>query len=228
MAHWNKHWNTSRVHQEILEVWAHKFITEYEKISHFSSSDIVLDFGAGRGDVSLLLASKVAKVYLYDTSPAFQKALATRCASIPNACVINDPAVISNTVSLILVNSVIQYLSSAEVTQMFSHFRRISDQHTKIIIADILPLGYSKIPDALHLIVSGIRNGYIREFMANMISCLIFSPELSLKSSSLQMYDYTTLAEIASQEGFSCRKLPDNFTSSQLRYTIQCTVRQAA
>ena len=221
---WDQHWNSTRINHDIFEVWAKYFIQSYENDFGFSREDIILDFGAGRGDIPLLIKDRVQKIYLFEKSKVSADILRKRFDGFQNVYILDDILEINESPSLIIINSVIQYMSKDEVENMLSNLRKISNLKTKLIISDILPSGYTKLVDAIYLLKTSMKNGFFLKFVADMITNILHSPKLSLKTSSLQIHDEDELKQILLKHGYDSIKMERNFTYSTQRYTLYCTL----
>ena len=220
---WDRHWDSTKINCDIFDIGAKYFIESYEKYFHFLKTDIVLDFGAGKGDVSLLIRDKVQKIYLFEKSKMSTELLRKRFYDCENIHILDSLPEIKEPVSVIIINSVIQYMSKNEVEKMLSDLQKISSPNTKLIISDALPSGYTKFNDALHMLKTSLKNGFFLEFVTNMITSIINSPQLSLKTSSLQIYDKDEMKQILLKHGYDSVIMEKNFTYSQDRYTLYCT-----
>ena len=222
-SRWDQHWNSTKINYDIFNVGAEYFIECYEKHFGFSESDIILDFGAGKGDIAPLLKDKVHKIYLFDKSEISTDNLKNRFSNFENIYILNDLTEIKESVSVIIINSVIQYMSKNEVEKMLADLKKISGSNTKLIISDALPMGYTKLNDALHMLKISLKNGFFLKFAINMVTSIINSPKLSLKTSSLQIYDKDEIRQILLNHGYNSVIMEKNFAYSANRYTIYCT-----
>ena len=221
---WDQHWNSTKINYDIFKIWAQCFIRSYEKYFGFSKSDIVLDFGAGRGDIPLLIKDKVQKIYLFEKSQISTDFLRKKFKNIKNIDIVDNVLEINEPVSLIIINSVIQYMTKDEVGNMLSNLHKISNSKTKLIISDTLPSNYTKFNDAINLLKTSLKNGFFLKFASNMATSIIYSPKLSLKTSALQAYDAYEIKQLLLKHGYNSIIMERNFTYSTHRYTLYCTL----
>ncbi len=83
-----------------------------------SRDAIVLDYGCGEADTAEALAAKCGKLYLFDTADTVRARLAAKHANNPKIVVLDEAGledVPDQSIDLIVVNSVLQYLSHAEL-----------------------------------------------------------------------------------------------------------------
>ena len=65
---WDSFWNSQRVNHDILKEWSKYFFRSYENQIGFKVDDVILDYGAGCGDLSILMSPMVKRYYVYDKS----------------------------------------------------------------------------------------------------------------------------------------------------------------
>ena len=172
----------------------------------------------------MLIQDRVQKICLFDKSKVSADILRKRFDGFQNVNILDDVVEVNESVSLIIINSVIQYMSKNEVESMLSNLRKISNLKTKLIISDILPSGYTKSSDAIYLLKTSMKNGFFLKFVTDMIASILYSPKLSLKTSSLQIYNEDELKQILLKHGYDSIRMERNFTYSTHRYTLYCTL----
>jgi len=223
-SEWDQHFSSTEIDHGIMQVWAGYFVDSYQKYFGFSKHEVVLDFGAGLGDVSHLIKDKVERIYLYDKSDFFLDQLRKRFGAFSHLQVVDSLQNIKGPVSLIIINGVIHYMKENEVKHMLVELKSLCDLKTRIIISDIVPPGYSKLVDAGSQLLTGLRKKFFRKLLSFIITNIIDNPKLSLKTSSLYHYDEEELKKILSRLGYAARKMENNFSYSKYRYTLHCTL----
>ena len=217
---WDKYWNSNNINRKIMEVWAACFVGAYEKQFHFKPDDAVLDFGAGYGNVSYLIRKKVRKIYLYDKAEYIQEVLRHTLDKHENTQIIADLNEIREKVSVIILNSVCQYIDKQEFKNILDSFAGLSDQNTNLVIADIIPKNYSKMTDFLGQLSLGLKYGFFTNLLTYAISNTLFSPALSLSEEHLIKYDQDEMINLLAEHGFEAILAPVNYTYSRKRYTV--------
>lgn len=205
-----------------MQIWAEYFVDSYEKYFGFSKNDTVLDFGAGLGDISFLIKDRVASLVLYDKSEYFLDQLGRRFAAFPHIRVARSLREVQGPVSLIIINGVIHYMKENELEEMLVGLRGLCDLKTRIIIADIVPPGYSKLVDAFSQLRTGLRKGFLKKLLSFIVTNLWDDPKLGLKSSSFYLHGEEELEGTLSRFGYAARKMEKNFSYSKYRYTLDC------
>lgn len=103
----------------------------------------VLDFGSGLGLVAAALAPQVGRVWVWDASPTMRRHTAAATATYPNVAALDleDPGGLPAQVrvDVILVNSVVQYMTAAELTTWMSVWVRLLAPDGCIVLSDVMP-----------------------------------------------------------------------------------------
>ena len=221
-ADWDSHWNTKGINHDIMQIWAGYFVDSYQKYFGFLENDVVLDFGAGLGDVSFLIKDKVQRIYLFDKSKYFLEELAKRFERFENVRVVDSLRKIEEPVTLIIISGVAPYLSEEELKDMLIGLHGLCEATTRIIISDIVPPDYSKFIDGFSQLLTGLRKKFFTKFVSYIFTNIFYDPKLSLKTSSLYTYDEKVLKQILREHGYSARRMESNFSYSKYRYTLLC------
>jgi hypothetical protein len=219
---WDRHFSSIKIDHGIMQIWAEYFVDSYQKYFGFSKNDMVLDFGAGLGDISFLIKDRVASLFVYDKSEFFLEQLWRRFAAVPSIRVVRSLREVEGPVSLIIINGVIHYMKENELEEMLVGLRGLCDLKTRIIIADIVPPGYSKVVDAFSQLRTGLRKGFLKKLLSFIVTNLRDDPKLGLKSSSFYLHDEEELKGTLSRFGYTARKMEKNFSYSKYRYTLDC------
>lgn len=221
-AEWDSHWNTKGINHDIMQIWAGYFVDSYQKYFGFLENDVVLDFGAGLGDVSFLIKDKVQRIYLFDKSKYFLEELAKRFERFENVRVVDSLGKIEEPVTLIIISGVAPYLSEEELKDMLIGLHGLCEASTRIIISDIVPPRYSKFIDGFSQLLTGLKEKFFTKLFSYILSNIFYDPKLSLKTSSLYKYDEKALKQILGENGYSARRMENNFSYSKYRYTLLC------
>ena len=217
---WDKYWNSSNINRELMQVWATYFVGAYEKHFGFNENDVVLDFGAGYGNVSFLIRNKVKHIYMYDKAEYMQEVLRHNFSEQKNMQIISDLNEIKEKVSVIIVNSVSQYINKEEFREVLKEFNGLCNARTNLIIADIIPQDYSKMTDFRNQLSISMKYGFFSKLLIYAISNTFFSPSLSLSAEYLVKYDENEMLSLLAEQGFDAKKTENNFTFSKNRFTI--------
>ena len=225
MKSWDAYWNNKSLNRTIMGVWAARFVGTYDRYIVFKPDDVVLDFGAGNGDVSFLIRNKVHHIYLYDKAQSMSEALQKNFSGEKNMQVVSNLSEIRDKVSVILVNSVIQYIPREEFNQILKDFKRIAQEGTCLVIADIIPRKYSLMGDFIGQLSLGLKYGFFIKLISFAVGTTRINAGMSLSPKHLIKYDQEEILQMIEENGFTGSLSPVNFTYSRKRYTIiaHCT-----
>ena len=203
-----------------MQVWAAYFVGAYERHIGLSENDYVLDFGAGYGSVSAFIRNKVKHIYLLDKADYMQEVLKFNYSQYDNMEVIGDLDEINEKVSVIIVNSVAQYIDKEEFKSILKGFKKVCKPDAQIVIADLIPNNYSKLQDFRGQLSLSLKYGFFTKLLVYAVSNTFFSPKLSLSGDYLIKYDPEEMIAMLSDHGFESRLAESNFTYSRKRFTI--------
>jgi len=119
MHGWSAFWNTYYQDGQAVRLEALEFVRQLENLLGITATMRVLDFGCGAGFVAEALAPKVRALYLWDVYPYQLNRARERLGRYENVAVLDLPAPANPRpplrFDLILVNSVIQYMTASEL-----------------------------------------------------------------------------------------------------------------
>src|SRR5262245_18507829 len=121
----------------------------------------VLDFGSGDAVHADLVAAAAREVLLCDAAPSVRAAMAARFAGKPKIKVLAPEEVErlpDGSLDLIVANSVVQYLTAAELDRMLAMFRRLLARGGALIVADVIPPDVGALSDLVALLRYAVRN----------------------------------------------------------------------
>jgi len=125
----------------------------------------VLDFGCGFGYASELLAAAGASVRFWDLSSHMRRVAEERTAAHPTAAPTDvTPALRGRTVDgapfdRIVVNSVVQYMTDAELDGWLAAWRDLLAPGGKVVLSDLIDPDRGGLRDLADLLWFGVRHG---------------------------------------------------------------------
>lgn len=129
-----------------------------------SSQATVLDYGCGEAQSADLVAAKVKTLFLSDAAPLVRQRLEQAFTGCDNISILapEDLATIEkSSLDLIVVNSLVQYLSADELAKLLDVWRAKLKPSGKLILADIIPPDLSATIDAEALLSFAFRGGFL-------------------------------------------------------------------
>ncbi len=194
--------------------------------AHVPSPDAkVLDYGCGEATSAPLLAEAAGALLLVEAAPNVRASLAARYASHPKIAVISaDEAseLPDQSFDLVVMHSVAQYLSAAELERLLGLFRRIVTPDGLVIIGDVVPPQWAAPAAALALLRFGAANGFFWAAVGGLIRIFV-SDYLRLKKTvGLSHYTQAAMLEKLQAAGFRAERAKRNIGHNQQRMTFLC------
>lgn len=184
----------------------------------------VVDWGCGDAYGAASLAKACGELLLYDAVGAVQKRIASRFAREAGIRVLDDEAwrlLPAGSVDVIVMNSVAQYLSQAELGNVLDGFRTRLRQDGVVYLADIIPPDAGMIPDIVSLLATGARHGF---FLAACVGLgrTWFSRYRQIRNQAgFSTYDERGIEALVAAHGFRATRLPANVGFNQQRMTFR-------
>ncbi len=178
-----------------------------------SGHERVLDFGCGVGYVAQYLAPRVAEVHIWDVSPEVLERAAARLAHIPQVRVVRLERETPHSVTydVIVVNSVIQYLSFDELAIWLRRWAAMLAPHGRIALTDIPTTSPSVARETLEVMVFSARRNVLLDTLARAFTDL-GSYVHARRVRPLLVVDEGTLERLVVAVGLRLRFLSHNLT----------------
>lgn len=164
----------------------------------------VLDYGCGRALSAELVADACSHLYLCDGAESVRAALTEQFGRRGDVTVLapdDMSGIPDGSIDLLVVNSVVQYLSMDELQGALTVWRRKLSAGGTLLLADIIPPGRGAIADAAALLKFAARNGFLFAAGAGLVRTF-FSDYRRLRSRlGIQMFDEAGMIELLK----SCR-----------------------
>lgn len=214
------------------------YVSERHRILHYriiandiaalipSPSAEVLDYGCGEALSADRVAAKCAKLYLCDGAPSVREKLASRFPGEPKIVVLapeDANQIPDGSLDLIVVNSLLQYLSFDELRGLLRFWRLKLKAEGRLVLADVIPHDVSPIADARALLSFAWRGGFLTRALAGLARTAV-SDYAKLRSElGLSHYGESEMIEILSGEGFSAERFAKNLGHNPARMTFAAT-----
>jgi len=157
-----------------------------------------------------------------------RKRLEERFSGLPSISVISPEqfaALADDSIDLIVVNSVVQYLSEAELTRLFAVVRQKLAPSGRLIVADVIPRTVGPLADASALMSLAARNGFLVPAALGLVRTA-FSDYRKLRNQlGLAHFDEAEFVDRLAAAGFNAERLPRNLGHNQGRMAFAATVR---
>ena len=183
----------------------------------------VLDYGCGEASSADLVASASGHLTLVEAAPNVRASLKARYEANPKISVLTpDEAAAQPAASfdLIVMHSVAQYLSAAELDRVLKIFRRLLKPDGLVIVGDIVPARFAAPYAALALLRFAIANGFFFAAVGGLMRIFV-SDYLRLKKMvGLSHYDEAQMLAKLKAAGYAAQRAPRNIGHNQQRMTF--------
>jgi SAM-dependent methyltransferase len=190
---------------------------------HVPTGATVLDYGCGEALHADMVAAQAGRLILVEPAPGVRARLVERWRGNGNIAVQapDDVATLPDrSIDLVIMHSVAQYLSAAELDAVLALFRRLLRPGGALLLGDVILPRTSALTDALALLRFGARSGF---FFAALIGLVrtVLSPYWRLRSSlGLTRYDEGDMVAKLAAAGFSAARAPENIGHNPARMTF--------
>ncbi|MCX7298166.1 MAG: class I SAM-dependent methyltransferase [Hyphomicrobiales bacterium] len=191
-----------------------------------SPGAIVMDYGCGEATSAALVADACRHLTLVEAAPNVRAALRERFAANPKMSVMTpDEAAAqpAGSVDMIVLHSVAQYLTAAELDAMMATFKRLLKPAGTFVLGDIVPPQLASVWAALSLLRFGAANGFFWAAVGGLIRILLSDYFTLKKSHGLSHYDEADMMAKLRAAGFAPKRAAHNIGHNQHRMTFVST-----
>ena len=188
-----------------------------------SANAVVLDHGCGEAFYAEAIARQCSRLILCDAAPKVCAALAERMALVRNVEVIEPIGVTQlndASLDLIVVNSVLQYLSRKDLGDLLDLWHVKLKPEGRLVIADVIPPGVNPIRDAAALLMFATRGGFLVPAFAGLVRTALSDYGKIRKSLGFSMYAERDFVELLTRHGLAATRVHPNFGHNQARMTF--------
>lgn len=136
----------------------------------------ILDYGCGDALMAPGIVAAGGELWLYDAAREVRRRLGERYAGQRSMTVVDEAglaALPDGSFDIILVVSVIQYLSPEQLEAMLVLFRRLLKADGSLIVADVLQPGGNPVADARSLLSFAHANGFLGAALWGLVKTLL-------------------------------------------------------
>ena len=185
----------------------------------------VLDYGSGEALHADDLAARCGSLVLAEAAPNVRAILSQRFAGNDRIAVKTPDEVAAlpaETFGLIVMHSVAQYLSAAELDGLLSSFRRLVKPGGRFVLGDVVPPRFASVSAALALLRFAAANGFLGAALVGLLR-IVVSDYLTLsRKAGLSHYTPEEIAERLRAAGFAPERAAANIGHNQRRMTFVC------
>jgi SAM-dependent methyltransferase len=189
-----------------------------------SPTATVLDFGCGEALHADRISEWAQRLILVDAAEKVRAGLAARFNGKPEIEV-RSPHELAGlpdrSIDLIVMNSVTQYLSSAEFSALLVLFRRLMKPDGLLVIGDVVPPGSSAVSDVTALLSFAACNGFFCAAVLGLARTLVSDYRRLRQTIGLSRYSQAALTEKLAAAGYTATRAPRNIGHNPSRMTFR-------
>ncbi len=225
MDDWIEYYNSthtiyaSRLHRDL-----HFQLIARDIIGYISSPGaVVLDYACGEALSAAEVADACGKLYLAEPAPGVRGRLIARFA--PNTKIrvrsLDDlRKMAEKSVDLVIMNSVAQYMTSAELDTAFATIRRLLKPGGRLIVGDVLRPNVGIVRDVIALLRFALTHGFFRDALTGLISTALSDYRQLRSRVGLQRYSEADMIAKLARSGFTASRALSNIGHNPWRMTF--------
>jgi cyclopropane fatty-acyl-phospholipid synthase-like methyltransferase len=223
-------------HLSWLEFWEHKnpiYVSDRHRAAHYRhlAQDIlslelqpnskVLDYGCGDALEAKLVVGHAAVLYLYDAASSVRERLKCRFLHEPRIIVLNDMAnLMDDSLDLIIVNSVLQYISVSELTVLLERWRKMLKPKGRLVLSDVIHPRSTMATDTFELLRFAWHERFLLDVAIGLVA-MFFSEYRQLRRDlNLGAYTENDLLWRLKAAGFVAQRRDSNLGFNRKRMTF--------
>jgi SAM-dependent methyltransferase len=188
----------------------------------------VLDYGSGEALHADIVAAACGQLLLCEGAPRVRSGIAARFADNPKirALAPGDLKQLpEQSLDLIVLHSVAQYLTRDEFSGLLTQFHRLLKANGTLVASDIIPPHVPAATDAIALLKFGTANGFFFAGVAGLARTLVSNYWRLRSQYGLTRYSETAMTDMLAAAGFIAQRMPDNIGHNQARMAFTARPR---
>lgn len=183
----------------------------------------VLDYGPGEALYADRIAEAAAHLTLCEAADATRHRLAGRFAGHARVTVTGEAGIAevpAGSVDLMVVNSVVQYLSRAEFETLLAQARRVLSPTGRLLIGDVIPRRASAVSEVVAMLRFAARERFLAQAtLAMAVTAFSAYPRIRNRL-GLSRYDEAEMIGLLRNAGFAGRRYRTNLSHNPARLTF--------
>jgi SAM-dependent methyltransferase len=184
----------------------------------------VLDYGCGEAVHADLVAGKAREVLLCDAAASVRASIMARFAGNPRIKVVAPEEVErlpDGSLDLIFANSLVQYLTAAELDRALALWRRLLAPGGVLIVADVIPPNVGAMSDGLALIRYAAANGFLVAALLGLMRTALSRYRQLRSELGIARYGEAEFLEKLRAAAFAAERLARNVEHNPARMTFR-------
>ena len=226
---WIKFWDTKHT----IYVNARHEAAHFRRIAddirlYAPPSGVMLDYGCGEALLADRVAEPVSRLILCEPAPNVRLKLGARFAGNGKIAVRKPEDVTvmpAASMDVVVMHSVTQYLSRAELDTLAGQFRRLLRPGGLLVLGDVVPRKLSALADAQTLLRFGRQERFFWAALGGLIRTYFSEYRRLRRSLGLTRYDLAEITAKLEAAGFSVEPAGTNIGHNSKRMTLLAHVR---
>ena len=224
MGDWIAFWDSAHsIYVNARHRDVHYLLIAEDIARYVPKGGVVLDYGCGDALHANIPAEIASRLYLCEAAPKLRATLAERFAGDAKI-VVSAPeeiaALPNGTFDLIVMHSVAQYLSTADLDRLLAVFHSLLKPGGLFVLGDIVPPHFAAPAAALALLRFGAANGFFWAAAFGLMRIFV-SDYLRLKKTvGLSHYAEAVMLERLKRAGYAPQRASHNIGHNQQRMTF--------
>lgn len=184
---------------------------------------IVLDFGCGEATEAETVARRCGTLYLSDAAPAVLGRVSHRYAGHPVIRTLTPAAVEalpSDSLDLVVVNSLLQYLPRTELVRWLAIWHDRLRPGGRLVLGDVIPPDVSPLADAAALLRFGLEGGFLTAALGGLVRTALSDYRTLRARLGLTTYEEGDILGLVEAAGLRAERRRPNIGHNQARMTI--------
>ena len=188
-----------------------------------SATAQVMDYGCGEATSAHLVAEASGHLTLVEAAPNVRAALKARYAGNPKISVLTPEEALAlpdASFDLIVMHSVAQYLTQADLDRLLAQFHRLVKPEGTVIIGDIVPPQLAAPAAAFALLRFGAANGFFWAALGGLMRIFVSDYFRLKRTVGLAHYTEAAMRTRLAAAGFTAERAARNLGHNQRRMTF--------
>jgi ubiquinone/menaquinone biosynthesis C-methylase UbiE len=193
-------------------------------IGYIASPDaVVLDYACGEALSAARVADACGKLILAEPAPGVRGRLIARFA--PNTKIrvrsLDDISKMEEkSVDLVVMNSVAQYMTSAELDSAFAVIKRLLKPGGRLVVGDILRPEVGMARDVIALLRFALKHGFLKDALVGLVTTALSDYRQLRTRVGLQRYGEAEMIAKLAAAGFTASRANSNIGHNPWRMTF--------
>jgi SAM-dependent methyltransferase len=183
----------------------------------------VLDYGCGEALFADRIAARCARLYLSDAAPLVRERLNERFKGNGRIAVLSTDDVDNlpdASLDLVVVNSLVQYLSLDEFRALLKLCRVKLKSDGKLVLGDVIPPDINPLTDAKALLSFAWRGGFLKSAATGLARTAFSEYRRIREEVGLAQYSEEEIDDLLDDAGFVPERAERNIGHNQARMTF--------